>query len=764
MLGEIASTDATRLAEHRVRKPRYDYRTFRRDEAEYAASDGWEFVRENLNSVRYQKIKVHDEQLENEFWCLLYNLGYTNLNIGRNFQIEITSSGRTTVTKQVDVFAFDDETIVITECKSSEKRNKRQLQKDIGEFASNQRPISNTLRKYFGGSFDQKVIWFFVTRNIEWSDPDRARARENNVMIITEKELFYYKEIAKKIGKAAKYQFQAEFLAGKKVKVLARKVFALRTKLGANKAYVFFAPSETILPISFVNHRDLRDPNSAPSYQRLVHRPRLKDIANFLRSGKFFPNSVILNFKQKPRFEVLKPQDDSGVAAGELTLPDTYKSAFIIDGQHRLYGYTELSESEAAPHLPFLAFENITITEETSLFSDINSKQKRVDKKLIDEIGGEIKLESSDKREQMRAIASRAFDLMRDDDDGPFGDKIAGAEIKRSDDSILTIPYLVDATLQSGILGRVAQASGNTTYIQGQLFWDNPRDAITSLCELLGGYFEVFRAANSERWESGRAGKFATNVGAAALIRLLSDLIAYMATKEREEPRELHPTVIVEKLEKYMEPCVRYFISAKDNEIEQRFQVPLGGGGPRVFQHRLRELVRAAFNDFSPPNFEDDLRRYDERRRMEADSKVRKIVESVHGNIIQRLREIYGPGEGYLAKAIDNKEILKKAFEKQLDETGEKKSQDLGTYVDFIDLRKVIEVPKNWEYFKEKYHIPLPSEHANRKCVNWITEINKVRRVPAHPFNRGYDDADFELIRFIYAALVERNILIDQGP
>jgi DNA sulfur modification protein DndB len=100
MLGELATTNAARVTEYKARKTRYDQRTFRRDESEYAISDGWELVRENQNSDRYQKLKPHDEQIENEFWCLLYNFGYPNLNVGRNFQIEITSNKRVTVSKQ----------------------------------------------------------------------------------------------------------------------------------------------------------------------------------------------------------------------------------------------------------------------------------------------------------------------------------------------------------------------------------------------------------------------------------------------------------------------------------------------------------------------------------------------------------------------------------------------------------------------------------------------------------------------------------------
>lgn len=64
MLGEHATTNAARVTEYKARKTRYDQRTFRRDESEYAISEGWEFVRENQNSDRYQKLRSHDEQLQ----------------------------------------------------------------------------------------------------------------------------------------------------------------------------------------------------------------------------------------------------------------------------------------------------------------------------------------------------------------------------------------------------------------------------------------------------------------------------------------------------------------------------------------------------------------------------------------------------------------------------------------------------------------------------------------------------------------------------
>jgi hypothetical protein len=255
-----------------------------------------------------------------------------------------------------------------------------------------------------------------------------------------------------------------------------------------------------------------------------------------------------------------------------------------------------------------------------------------------------------------------------------------------------------------------------------------------------------------------KAGKFATNVGVAALIRLLGDVIAFMSTREHEDPRGLHPKVIVERIERYLQPCLEYFKSAADEALEKRFNVPFGAGGQRVFQHRLREIIHIEFQAFVPPGFDEDLRKYDSARRQEADRKVRDIVEAVHRYVIGRLREVYGNKDNYLSLAVENKTILTRAFEKQV-EADPEKQKDLGTYLDFIDLRKIVETPKNWPHFKDKLDIQLQDEHANRKHIRWLDDINQLRRVSAHPYNRGYDDAEFAEIQLIYQALVSRQLI-----
>jgi len=109
--------------------------------------------------------------------------------------------------KQIDVFGRDDETVIIAECKASEKLVRRSLQKDLEEFCNLKGPIANAVTKHYGKNFKPKIIWLFVTENIIWSKPDRERAVGGNIRVITERELRYYSEIAEHLGILGDYRF-----------------------------------------------------------------------------------------------------------------------------------------------------------------------------------------------------------------------------------------------------------------------------------------------------------------------------------------------------------------------------------------------------------------------------------------------------------------------------------------------------------------------------------------------------------------------------
>lgn len=428
--GEIAKQliidDAQRAREAVRRRKLFEFLAVPEAQVEEYTALGWMTEKKLTSKIRMRKPKPFDEQLENKLWLLLFKLGYPELNRGRKFKIDIKRRGAEPLTKQVDVFAKDDETVVVAECKASERVTKnRSLQKDIEEFGNLKGPIAEAVRTYYGPAFKPKIIWLFVTENIIWSKPDRERAVGQNIKIVTERELRYYLQIADHLGKAARYQFLAEFLKGQEIPELSgRKVPALRGKLGGHKFYAFLTRPRDLLKIAFVNHRSLNDPEGAPTYQRIVSRSRIREIGKFIAGGGFFPTNILINFTRNVRFDMLSTDSKADIHFGTLYLPDRYRSAWVIDGQHRLYGFSPIDDSHLDDNIIVVAFERLAQVEEANLFVTINHEQKTVPKHLLDDLEGELKWGSSIPSERIGSIASRLINDLNADIGCPFYNRI----------------------------------------------------------------------------------------------------------------------------------------------------------------------------------------------------------------------------------------------------------------------------------------------------------------------------------------------------
>lgn len=760
----ITEDEAARKSEYRKRKSPYLEETIKASDLAEYEKDGWSPVRENKSgTVRARKRKPIDQILEDDFWCILFQLGYKTLNIGRDFKIPLSKEADGPY-KKVSIFAHDDTSIVIAECEASKNRVQKHLATAIYDLANLRKPISDALRQHFGGVMKQRLIWAFATRNINWSENDLKRASDNNIHVIRDTEIAYFYEISRRIGAAARFQFQAEFLKSSKA-LEDVKVFALRTTLAGETAYSFFAPAHKILPLSFVNHRDLRDPEASPSYQRMVQKNRLTKIGEYLKNGGFFPNTIVVNFHEKVVFDFLKPTGDDGIAVGTLTLPKNYKSIMIIDGQHRLYGYTQL-ESHDAPDLQFLAFEGIAILKETKLFSDINYEQKTVSPKLLDEIAGEIKLDSTNPVEQMRAISSRCFDLMRSDQSGPFGAKISGADMVGSGSGDLHLPSLNNAIKDARLLGYARKKEGKFDFFAGPISWDDPKTAIDKLYRLLTAYFNLFRDASPDRWEAGKQGVFGRNIGVAGLTMVLRDAIEYYEAQSGEDPRAKEPEDVIDEVARIIAPLLDYFRDAETEDLQQRFRTQFGTAGPKEFHRKARFLLHDANKDFLPPGLEQQLKEFSKARTEVGDKLTRLIQERVLTEVTDRLKMHYGDSNDFLVDAglpTADFGALSERQQEHRKKFGEK--LPLETFVDFIKWKQVVQKPENWPLVEEVVSFNLENKgNPNRKeLTSWFDDMNSIRRIPAHPFGReSYSDHEMEVLVFLYSELKSRGVLEEE--
>jgi DNA sulfur modification protein DndB len=687
---------------------------------------------------------------------LLARLGYPEINAGRKFTMLIDRKGAEPLRKQVDVFGKDDETVIVAECKASVSFSKRSLQKDIEEFANLKKPIASAIRKHYGEDKKLKIIWLFVTENIIWSTPDKHRAAGEQIRIITERELRYYSQVAEHLGKAARYQFLAEFLKDQVIPELSDKtVSAIRGKLGGKPFYCFVTTPRDLLKISFVNHRSLNDPEGAPTYQRLVSRTRMRDIGEFIKGGGYFPNNILINFVRNVRFEKATLDENAGVQFGRLHLPDKYRSAWIIDGQHRLYGFAPIDDKYLNQNVIVVAFESLSKTEEANLFVTINHEQKSVPKHLLDDLEGELKWGSDIPSERIGSISARLVNLLNNDMGEPFHNRITQQGMPTTNRTSLTIPALKDALRKSGLVGKAML--NNKVYDHGPLCGRNDSETLDRARSAINEFFSLVRNANMNEWESGRDGHLCTNIAVQAYIILFGSLVKYWEVNTASNAREMEIEEVLMGIDEYIKPILDFLESSTAARIKDEFQVQFGSGGPPEYYFRLCKLVKAKFSDFQPEGMADWEAEQSEDRISDADNKLKSIVSEMREHIFSTFKKVYGTArDAYWEKGISDKTVKIAAYNRALDTPVDERLPP-ETYLEVLEMKKVVEAKSVWPMFKPVFNIPEPGEKGQAKNLKWMERVNELRRIPAHPAKeRKYRVEDFEYIDFIYDEFSQR--------
>lgn len=743
MLGELVSESALKKAEYGKRSRAYDEESFETALQETREAEGWALYRQNKTTVRMRRPKRFDEVLENRFWSILYRFGYADLNKGRSFKVAVGKGDERTL-KQVDVFAKDDETIVVAECKACETPTKRSLLKDLNELAGLMKPIADAVRSHYGSDFKPKFIWCFVTDNVRWSNEDLKRASDHNIKVIRELELLYFEEFSRKIGAAARYQFHAEYLEDQKVPALAgRKVPAVKTKLGGTTAYMFSALAKDVLRIAFVNHRDLRDPSGAPSYQRLVKPARLKQIGKFLDERGFFPNTILLNFHRPPGFEQQTRDEKSGVAFGNMILPDRYKSCWVIDGQHRLYG-TAFAESEYKVPLFFVAFDKITPAAEANIFVEINAKQATVPPTLLSALDAEVKWDSEDPKERLAAIASRAVDLLNSRGNGALEAKVISPGITAGNSQPLNLRSIQERIGLSELLGTVHPKHEEIT--PGPCWTGTPEKSLVRLVTLLNVHFENVRLANPERWEAGRLGSLCTNLGVGSQIRLIAELIRYVSYKEKFYANSIEIDEMYDRIRPLMAKMFDYIRTSTDDEFREKFTVIFGSSGYHQYFFKLFELIEQDVPGLRPDGYDEYRRVTSEEITELADRQVKWVQAVVPLYLKAMLREKFG--DNFFEEVVP-KEVQKTCQGRRIDDESDDKLP-VDEYLDWIQFAKLASMKEIRDEVKGALSIRLPDEPSGKHFyAKWFDAINLIRRVAAHPSGRAYKPRDIETLAVV---------------
>ncbi len=753
ILTELLTEKSAIRASYGRRKEIYSFQSIDKAEFEEFQAEGWELSKEGPRKYRIKKEKSLHAQLEDQVWCLFYRLGYQELS-GEKFHIEYLDSDGKVAHKLISTFAKDEETVVIAFCKSRETRGKKTLQKELSDIALIQRAIANAIKKHYGAAFRPKIIWMYVTQNIIWSEQDIEKADSANIRVVTENELQYFDAFARHMGAAGRFQFLAEFLEGQDIPELEGiKVPATKGKLGDHVFYSFVTTPRHLLKIAFVNHQALNHPAGRPTYQRMISPARIKEIGDFIRKGGYFPTNLLINFTDKCRFDLL-PNKENALATikfGWLHLPHKYKSAWIIDGQHRLYGYSHLEDRFLDQSVAVIAFEKMKTNIEAELFVTINQKQKSVQKSVIVSLQSDLKWGSHDPKERASALASRLAKTLSADATSPFFQLFSIQGVVAKDNQSLTIPELVNGLNRSGLLGKPSQKN----WVSGVLSSSTDEKTVERSRRFFNLYFSAIREANKDRWDAAKQGYIATNPGIRAHLLLLAEVFKYLIEKGFSELELQTPEQLLEITNKYMTPVTQFLATSNEATLAEKFSRKFGEGGVREYADNLIELIHKQYSDFGSAEFLERLERKSGDRVKNANQDVIDLSQRMLDHVVATLKKTHGVGEtpsgdkAYWEIGIESPKIKEDAYKRQLQDTAPNKGAK-ENYLQILDLKAIVRQKNNWPHFESTFNIPLPSEKGKIYYLDWMEKFNELRRIPAHPSsNRGYTNDDLEFLNFI---------------
>ena len=324
-------------------------------------------------------------------------------NYGKNFQnkvaIMLKESGFMVVQNELHKPGYDiliedpyTDTRFVIQCKTTEKKNAPypNLMSLIDEYATIARESKATkailiLNKYR------------LSNKIKLENLDQ-KLKSKKISLWTGGVVKNYIELAKSIGAYAKYQILSDLgisaRFGDDIMVPAFMVYQNyeTEKNGQENPKINFMVArlkpEWLIKSSTV-HRRVDKGGYMTGYQRVLEKSRIFQLGSYLSKEEWaLPNSIILctntSAYKKNRFEVNKD--------GLIKLQSITGSFWVMDGQHRLYGFAKSEdEKDMKSDLICVIFDSNNMgsnyeERQANIFVDINYKSKKVSTSLLLEL------------------------------------------------------------------------------------------------------------------------------------------------------------------------------------------------------------------------------------------------------------------------------------------------------------------------------------------------------------------------------------------
>ena len=754
-LGPLVSGDEIN-SELRQRKSKDLFKTVSASNKELLAKkvqleeeDGWRIFKENVKSTRMAKSKPADEQLEDEVWSILAQMGFKEMSKGRQFTIAVEKG---LPPRQIDVFAKDDESVVIVECTQCDAPGKKSMASLIDKIRAIRESLLKSIQKAYGQQTKLKVKFVIATRKISWSSVDLDKCREAQVAVITDGELDYYAALVQHLKHASRYQFLGHMFGGQKIDGLVNKVVATRGKMGGHTFYSFLISPDELLKIAYVGHKASRDIDNLETYQRMLQSHRLKKIAEYINDGGKFPTNIVVNLKtnRKSELEFETREKFGKKALGVLHLPPIYASAWIIDGQHRLYGYAYARDAggfnQDSTVLPVLAYENLPAEEEMNLFIDINSKQVKVNTGLLVELYSDLHWKSPNPGEAFQALLSRIASRLNSDSTSPLYSRMVVTGKKKTKYRCLTQTSIRDGLWVAGLLGTFNKGTivpGPLSTARADAYDADLKKGLSVISDCL----RIFSEKMPTHWETGDGpnGYLCTNNGLRALFHVIQDISNYVKHRDGVDLYLLGAIETFKKIEPYLQALADFFENASNQEIQAFRRAGSSRSAFRQQAYVMGVHIQEKFEDFKPAGLQKYLELRDEKGTEEARGKVIHIQKRLFDYVISTLKRQYGTQDDtwwVQGVPVKIRTECSARWEGKNREDSVEKQLFLINYVDICI--------HNWGIVKDVISLDAKDKQAKTVNIKWIKQLNEIRNKVYHPEQGDLNANQVALVGDIY--------------
>lgn len=705
-------------------------------EKEKYLSEGWIIEKEFKNSIKVSKPKPFDLAFEDEVWSLFALMGYKFLNKDRNFNLPYDKNNPNQ-TKQIDVFAKDDETILIVECKSSESNKRGDFKKELESYNGIIEGIRKSLLALFPRS-KFKFKFILATKNLSISEDDLIRLEKLKGIHLNDENIEYFFQLHSQLGPASRYQFLGSIFEGQEIPEMENKIPAVRGKMGGHTYYSFATEPEKLLKIGYVLHRNKANVNMMPTYQRLIKKTRLKSVSEFIENGGYFPNSVVISIDAKNcNFDPANTQVSSTISdVGILHLPKKYKSAYIIDGQHRLYGYSN-SEFKNKNTIPVVAFVNLSREEQIQLFMQINENQKNVPKSLRDTLIADLKWTSEFLSEQLEALSSRIAISLGENRNSALFDKVFIGEDVRD----LTQNNIKLALKRGAFYGKINK---NKIEELGLIYTGDLDAAFEKLKGILMKYFDYLKINLADEWVNEKESIVLSNNGIYGLILILSDVLKHIEDENVLDVRKSSPKLILDEVYTFIDPIV-FFLKSLSHDSRIDLKKSYGAGGQTKHWRTFQKIVRETHKKFNPEGLDEYLTKQERQNNDRAFAIIREIETFFNNDFKNKLEDEFGKmwfKKGVPPQIGDDAVAL--ATKKNRDVENEEDEVEPWDCVNIIAYRAI--AVKNWQNVFEKDYTRPGEEKINggkEEKTKWMVKLEFLRNQNVHSYFVTEDELKF---------------------